>query len=72
MVPTKISLFTEGVDHGRRAGLTIFREDYATLSLTRDKKGFIIKQTTALEANDGKEEKTLATKRISIPAEKAM
>ncbi|MDT0644635.1 glycoside hydrolase 43 family protein [Zunongwangia sp. F363] len=61
---TKISLFPEEAQEGKRAGLIIMGMDYATLTLTHDKDGFIIKQTQAINAIDGEEEVTIAEKRI--------
>ncbi|AVR47426.1 glycoside hydrolase [Christiangramia fulva] len=61
---TKLSLFPEEATEGKRAGLIIFGEDYATLSLTHDKQGFLIRQTEALDAEGGKAETIIAEKRI--------
>ncbi|WP_026933068.1 glycoside hydrolase 43 family protein [Christiangramia echinicola] len=61
---TKISLFPEEASEGKRTGLIIMGIDYATLTLTHDTDGFIIKQTQAIDAIDGKEEVTIVEKRI--------
>jgi len=61
---TKLSLFPQEAEEGKRAGLIVMGMDYATLTLTHDKDGFIIKQTQAIDAIDGEEELTIAKKRI--------
>lgn len=61
---TKLSLFPQEAEEGKRAGLIVMGMDYATLTLTHDKDGFIIKQTQAIDAIDGEEEVTIAEKRI--------
>lgn len=61
---TRISLFPQEAEEGKRAGLIIMGMDYATLTLTHDKDGFIIRQTQAIDAIDGEEEVTIAEKRI--------
>ena len=61
---TEISLFPEEAEEGKRAGLIVMGMDYATLTLTHDEKGFIIKQTEAIDAIDGNEEVTIVEKRI--------
>lgn len=61
---TKISLIPQEAEEGKRAGLIVMGMDYATLTLTHDKDGFIIRQTQAIDAIDGKEEVTIAEKRI--------
>ncbi|SDS65805.1 glycoside hydrolase 43 family protein [Gramella sp. MAR_2010_147] len=61
---TRISLFPQEAEEGKRAGLIIMGMDYATLTLTHDTDGFIIKQTQAIDAIDGEEEVTIAEKRI--------
>ncbi|MCG9972882.1 glycoside hydrolase family 43 protein [Christiangramia crocea] len=61
---TKLSLFPQEAEEGKRTGLIVMGMDYATLTLTHDKEGFIIKQTLAIDAIDGEEEVTIAEKRI--------
>ena len=55
---TKITLIPEEAKSGKTAGLIIMGMDYATLSISHDEKGFFLKQTQALKAIDGNEEKT--------------
>ena len=55
---TKISLFPEEAKTGKTAGLIIMGMDYATLSISHDEKGFFLKQTQAIEAIKGAQEKT--------------
>ena len=62
---TKISLFPEEATEGKRAGLIIFGMDYATLTLTHDEQGFLIRQTEAIDAEGGQQEKISAEKPIS-------
>lgn len=50
---TKISLFPEEAETGKTAGIIVMGTDYATLSITHDKKGYIIKQTEAINAING-------------------
>ena len=50
---TKISLFPEKAETGKTAGIIVMGTDYATLSITHDKKGYIIKQTEAINAING-------------------
>ncbi|MGA9591400.1 MAG: glycoside hydrolase 43 family protein, partial [Salegentibacter sp.] len=61
---TKLSLFPEETAEGKRAGLIIFGMDYATLTLTHDEQGFLIRQTEAIDAEGGKSEKINAEKHI--------
>lgn len=61
---TKITLYPEEAENGKTAGLLIMGTDYATLSISHDEKGFIIKQTEAIKAIDGSEEKTNASERL--------
>ncbi|MDT0649518.1 glycoside hydrolase family 43 protein [Autumnicola edwardsiae] len=61
---TKISIFPEEAEEGKRAGLIVMGMDYATLTLTHDGNGFIIRQTQAIDAIGGEEEVTIAEKRI--------
>ena len=61
---TKVSLFPQEAEDGKRAGLIVMGMDYATLTLAHDNDGFIIKQTQAINAIDGEEEVTIAEKRI--------
>ncbi|MCM8568424.1 glycoside hydrolase 43 family protein [Gramella jeungdoensis] len=61
---TKLSLFPQEADKGKRTGIIVMGMDYATLTLTHDKDGFIIKQTQAIAAIDGEEEVTVEEKRI--------
>ena len=61
---TKLSLFPEEAEEGKRAGLIVMGMDYATLTLTHDEDGFMIRQTQAIDAIDGEEEVTIAEKRI--------
>ncbi|MDT0645148.1 glycoside hydrolase 43 family protein [Zunongwangia sp. F260] len=61
---TKISLFPQEAEQGKRAGLIVMGMDYATLTLTHDEEGFIIRQTQAIDAIDGEEEVTITEKRI--------
>lgn len=62
---TKLSLFPQEAEEGKRAGLIVMGMDYATLTLTHDKEGFIIRQTRAIDAIDGEEEVTIEEKRIN-------
>ena len=62
---TKLSLFPQEAEEGKRAGLIVMGMDYATLTLTHDKNGFIIRQTQAIDAIDGEEEVTIEEKRIN-------
>lgn len=61
---TKLSLFPEEAEEGKRTGLIVMGMDYATLTLTHDEEGFMIRQTQAIDAIDGEEEVTIAEKRI--------
>ncbi len=61
---TKISLYPEEAEEGKSAGLIIMGMDYATLTLTHDNQGFLIKQTQALDAIGGKEETSISEERI--------
>lgn len=61
---TKITLHPEEASNGKTAGLIIMGMDYAALSISHDDKGFFIKQTEALKATDGSEEKSNATERL--------
>ena len=61
---TKITLIPEKAKSGKTAGLIIMGMNYATLSLSHDEKGFIIRHTEAINAVDGKEEKTNAQVRL--------
>lgn len=61
---TKLSLYPQEAEEGKRAGLIIMGMDYATLTLTHDQEGFIIKQTQAIDAISGEEEVTIDEKRI--------
>ena len=62
---TKISLFPEEAEEGKSTGLIIMGMDYATLTLTHDKQGFLIRQTKALDAIGGKEEITISEEKIT-------
>ncbi|MDT0686984.1 glycoside hydrolase family 43 protein [Autumnicola psychrophila] len=62
---TKISLFPQEAEEGKRAGLIVMGMDYATLTLTHDEEDFIIRQTQAIDAIDGEEELIIAEKHIS-------
>jgi beta-xylosidase len=64
-VTTKIKLFLKKATTGKRAGLIIMGMDYATLSITKDKDGFIIRQTQALNAIDGEDEISITEERIN-------
>ncbi|MBD0823739.1 glycoside hydrolase family 43 protein [Aestuariibaculum marinum] len=61
---TKITLQPEEAESGKTAGLIIMGMDYATLSISHDEKGFFIKQTEAINAIKGSEEKVNDQKRI--------
>ncbi len=61
---TKIKLIPEEAEEGKRAGLIIMGMDYATLTITQDKQGFLIRQTKAIDAITGTKEETIAEKRI--------
>lgn len=61
---TKISLFPEEAKSGKTAGLIIMGMDYATLSVSHDEKGYFIKQTEAIDAIKGTEEKIISEKRL--------
>lgn len=61
---TKISLFPEEAKSGKTAGLIIMGLDYATLSVSHDEKGYFIKQTEAIDAIKGAEEKIISEKRL--------
>lgn len=62
---TEIKLIPEEAEEGKRAGLIIMGTDYATLTLTHDKNGFVIKQTQAIDAISGKKEEVIAEKRVN-------
>ncbi|MCF4101070.1 glycoside hydrolase 43 family protein [Gillisia sp. M10.2A] len=62
---TKIRLIPEEAEEGKRAGLTVMGMDYATLTITHDKQGFLIRQTQAIGAIGGTEEEVIAEKRIN-------
>jgi len=64
-VTTKLKLFPQEAEKGKSAGLIIMGMDYATLTLTHDAEGYIIKQTEAINAIDGAEETTIVEKRIA-------
>ena len=61
---TKMSLFPEEAETGKTAGLIVMGTDYATLSITHDKKGYFIKQTEAINAINGSEEIINSEKRL--------
>ena len=63
-VSTKISLIPEEATSGKTAGIIIMGMDYATLSISHDENGYFIKQTEALKAIDGAEEKIISQERI--------
>ncbi len=63
-VSTKISLVPEEATSGKTAGLIIMGMDYATLSISLDENGYFIKQTEAINAIGGSEEKTNAQERL--------
>ncbi|GGK10503.1 glycoside hydrolase [Yeosuana aromativorans] len=54
---TKITLIPEEATSGKTAGLIIMGMDYATLSISVDENGYFIKQTEAINAINGAEEK---------------
>ena len=64
-VTTKMKFFPEKATTGKRAGLIIMGMDYATIDITKDKDGFIVRQTQVLNAIDGLEELTIAEERIN-------
>ncbi|TQI69311.1 beta-xylosidase [Gramella sp. Hel_I_59] len=64
-VTTKLKLFPQEADKGKSAGLIIMGMDYATLTLTHDAEGYIIKQTEAINAIDGAEEIRIIEERIA-------
>jgi beta-xylosidase len=55
---TKITLIPEEATSGKTAGLIIMGMDYATLSISVDDNGYFIKQTEAINAINGAEEKS--------------
>lgn len=61
---TKVTLIPEEANKGKTAGLVIMGMDYATLSISHNQSGYFIKQTEAVNAVDGAEEKTIMEKRI--------
>jgi len=61
---TKITLFPEEATSGKTAGLIIMGMDYATLSISHDEKGYFIKQSEAINAIDGAEEKVNELNRL--------
>ncbi|SNR30980.1 glycoside hydrolase family 43 protein [Lutibacter flavus] len=61
---TKISLYPEEAISGKTAGLIIMGMDYATLSISHDENGYFIKQTEAIGAIKGVEEKIISEKRL--------
>ncbi|MCH4551713.1 glycoside hydrolase family 43 protein [Aestuariibaculum lutulentum] len=61
---TKITLHPEEAESGKTAGLIVMGMDYATLSISHDEKGFFIKQTEAINAVKGSEEKVNDQNRI--------
>lgn len=61
---TKISLYPEEAKIGKTAGLIIMGMDYATLSISHDENGYFIKQTEAIGAIKGGEEKIISEKRL--------
>ncbi len=61
---TKITLHPEEAQKGKTAGLVIMGMDYTTLSISHDENGFFIKQTEAINAIEGGEEKTNASERL--------
>ncbi|MEH6405878.1 MAG: glycoside hydrolase 43 family protein [Leeuwenhoekiella sp.] len=61
---TKVKLIPEDAESGKRAGLIIFGIDYATLTLTHDKDGFIVRQTVAIDAENGGKEEIFEEKRL--------
>ncbi|MGB8703770.1 MAG: glycoside hydrolase 43 family protein, partial [Gillisia sp.] len=62
---TKVQLFPEEAQEGKRAGLMIMGMNYATLTLSHDNKGFFIRQTEAVGANKGNSETVNSEKRIN-------
>lgn len=54
---TKITLIPEEAKSGKTAGLIVMGTDYATLSIGNDEKGYFIKQTEAINAIGGGEER---------------
>lgn len=63
-VSTKISLYPEDAKSGKTAGLIIMGTDYATLSISNDENGYFVKQTVAIGAIKGAEEKIISEKRL--------
>lgn len=61
---TKITLHPEEATSGKTAGLIIMGTDYATLSISNDKDGYVLTQTEALKAINGSEEITNASVRL--------
>ena len=61
---TKITLVPEDATNGKTAGLIIMGMNYATLSISVDEKGYFIKQTEAIGAIKGAEEKINAEERL--------
>ncbi|WNH09138.1 hypothetical protein RHP51_19320 [Thalassobellus suaedae] len=60
----KITLVPEEAKNGKTAGLIIMGMDYATLSISHDDKGYFIKQTEAISAIKGADEKINDEKRL--------
>ncbi len=63
---TKIKLVPEEAESGKSAGLMVFGLDYATLTLTRDAEGYVLKQTQSIQAKKNLPEETNEETRVKI------
>ena len=63
-VTTKMKLLLEKATTGKRAGLIVMGMDYATIDITKDEDGFVIRQTQALKAINGADEISIEEIRI--------
>ncbi len=61
---TKIKLVPEEAESGKSAGLMVFGLDYATLTLTHDTEGYVLKQTQAIQAKKNLPEETNEETRV--------
>jgi beta-xylosidase len=53
---TKIRLISNQANEGERGGVVVFGQDYATLAIEKDPKGFMLYQTECINADKNNEE----------------
>ncbi|GLB50632.1 glycoside hydrolase family 43 protein [Neptunitalea lumnitzerae] len=65
---TQVTLMPEDATTGKSAGLIVMGMDYATLTLTNTKNGFVVKQTVAIDAIGAAKEETVEA--VSLDGDK--